>query len=257
MKKRKAMVVANWKMNPESLDEAMDLFDGIKGASSRAQNVKTIICPPSVFLSELRLSYTGKKISFGAQDSFWEDKGSYTGYISPKMLKSVDIEYVILGHSERRALGEDNKMVHKKVVEVLDEKLDIILCVGESVRDSQGEYLSFLREQLRSAFEEVSKELLKNVTIAYEPIWAIGKTAGEAMKPQEVHETVIFIRKTLSELYDVDTAHLVQILYGGSVEPSNTEELFEKGEVDGFLVGHASLVPDDFSEMINIVNKIV
>lgn len=255
MKKNKTYVIANWKMNPTTLSEALNLFDGIKSASSRAQNVTTVICPPSVFLTELRLSYTGQKIFFGAQDSFWEEKGSYTGYVSPKMLKSIDIDYVILGHSERRALGEDNETVRKKVSEALDEELNVILCVGERERDSQGEYLSFLREELKSALEGVPTQMLKKIIIAYEPIWAIGKSAEMAMKPQDVHETVIFVRKILAELYDVDTAHSVPVLYGGSTEPSNVALLFEKGEIDGFLVGHASLVPEDFNEIVAIANK--
>lgn len=255
MKKRDVLIVANWKMNPTTLSDAEKLFSDIQKTASRLRNVQTVICPPIAFLGELLHLYKGHKIAFGVQDVFWQGEGSYTGYISSAMVKSIGADYAIIGHSERRELGESNETVNKKVFSALNEKLKIILCVGEKQRDAQGQYLSFLREELTSAFANVSAQMLKNVAIAYEPIWTIGKEADDAMDPQEVHEMVIFIRKTLAEIYDAHIAHSIPILYGGSVEPSNTPTLLERGEIDGFLVGHASLVPDDFNQILIIASK--
>lgn len=255
MKKHNVLIVANWKMNPTTLSQAEKLFSDIQKTASRLQNVQTVICPPVTFLGELLHSYSGQKILFGVQDIFWQDKGSYTGYISSSMIKSMGAKYVIIGHSERRQLGEDNETINKKVLSALSEKLQIILCVGEKQRDVHGEYLTFLREELQSALENVPVQMLKNITVAYEPIWAIGKEADDAMDPQEVHEMVIFIRKTLAEIYDTDTAQRVPVLYGGSVEPSNASVLLEKGEINGFLVGHASLIPQNFNEILTIASK--
>ncbi|MCH7529567.1 triose-phosphate isomerase [Patescibacteria group bacterium] len=255
MKKRNVLIVANWKMNPQTLSKAEKLFSDIQKTASRLQNVQTVICPPIAFLGELLHLYSGQKILFGVQDVFWQDEGSYTGYIGSAMIKNMGAEYVILGHSERRKLGEDNETINKKVLSALTEKLKIVLCVGEKERDVHGEYLTFLREELQSAFENVPIQMLKNIVIAYEPIWTIGREADDAMDPQEVHEMVIFIRKTLAEIYDANTAQRVPVLYGGSVEPSNASVLLERGEINGFLIGHASLVPQDFNEILSIASK--
>lgn len=250
MRKGNVYVIANWKMNPDTWVAAKELFLGVKKAASRVRKVNTVICPPFVYLSELINSYSGRSISFGVQDVHFEQKGSYTGEVSASQVRSVGATYAIVGHSERRALGETNEMINKKVLSALSEKLTVILCIGERDRDRQGEYLAFLRDELLGALEGVSKAALKNILITYEPIWAIGKTSEEAMKPHDVHGTVLFLRKLLAEKYDKKIALELPILYGGSVEPENAGALLEEGDVNGFLIGHSGLSVSDFTAIL-------
>lgn len=257
MAKGEKIVIANWKMNPGSFAEAGQLFAEIKQTASKLSNVKTVIAPPFVYLGELNKSYLGHKIEFAGQDVFWERKGSFTGEISSAMLKDRGATYVIIGHSERRALGEGDEEVNKKVVAAIQADLTAVLCVGESDRDHKdGTYLSFLTSQLKSAFNGVSRGKLSRVIVAYEPIWAIGKSEEEAMKPEELHETVLFIKKVISGLFGKSFGLKVPILYGGSAEKGNTEVLLTKGMVDGLLVGHASLKASEFSSMLRIVQQV-
>lgn len=253
--KNKKIIIANWKMNPTSKVEAKKLFNGIKKTAVSLRNVDTIICPPFIYLSELKKLYSGKKIAIGAQNVFGEVKGSFTGEINASQLKDMGATYVIIGHSERRALGETDEMVNDKLVLALKEGLNVILCIGESERDSHGKYLHFLREQITSAFLKVKPNDLSNIMIAYEPIWAIGKTGDDAITPQKLHETTLFIKRVLMDLYNKKVAMDTSIIYGGSVEPENTEALLSDGEVQGFLVGHASLDAKSFGEILNIANS--
>lgn len=250
MAQAKKIVIANWKMNPPTSAEAKKLFGGIKRKVSSIRGVQTIVCPPFVFLTELTQSYSGSKISFGAQDVFFEQKGSFTGEVSAAMLTSVGAQYVIIGHSERRALGEDNEDIAKKVKAALKEGLRIILCIGEHERSEDGAYLSFLKEELITALSGVSQKDISKCIIAYEPIWAIGKSAKDAMQPRSVHEMSIYIRKILTEKYNKQKALTVPILYGGSVGPTNVEALAERGAINGFLVGGASLDPESFAFVV-------
>lgn len=252
MKKR--LIVANWKMNPETSSEASQLFEGIKSVASKLKNVDTVVAPPFVFLPTLSSKYKGNKISFAAQNVFFDKKGSYTGEISIPMLQDLKVNYVIVGHSERRALGESNELINKKVKAVVSSKMTAILCIGESERDVSAEYLAFLKDELVIGLDSISKAQLKNLVIAYEPLWAIGKTDEDAMKPEQVHEMVIFIRKILSERFGKTSAMSVPVLYGGSVEPENAESLLKHGEISGFLVGHASLEAESFGEILKIAN---
>ena len=253
MKRDPVYVVANWKMKPGTIGEAKKLFLDVKKLAVRLSKTTLVICPPVAFLSELHKLYVGAKLAFGAQDIHREPKGSYTGEISAEMVHSVGASYTIIGHSEQRALGDTNSDVNKKIHVALKEKLTTIICIGESRRDESGAYLTFLTQELHEAFKDVSKSALKNVILAYEPIWAIGKTGKEAMLPSDVHETVLFLRKVLSECYDKKTAFALPVLYGGSVEAENAEALLREGGVNGFLVGHASLVPTEFSTILSIV----
>lgn len=252
---RKTYLIANWKMNPTTLSEAKRLFDGVKKPAAAARNVTTVICPPFVFLPTLMRAYSGKAIALGGQNAFFEKKGSYTGEVSPAMLKDVGATYVILGHSERRGMGEDNALVRKKVEAARAEGLTVVLCVGERERDRGGGYLSFIEEELASALKGLEPKHARRLIVAYEPIWAIGKSAEEAMHAEEVHEMVIFIRKVLTKLFAKPVALAAPVLYGGSVEPANCLELFDHGHVDGFLVGHASRVPRDFAAMLAALDR--
>lgn len=252
---KKKLIIGNWKMNPVSSREARKIFTGIKTAASALKKVGVVIAPPFVFLPELVKGYRGKKIVFGAQDVSFEQKGSYTGEVSAPMLKDFGVKYVIVGHSERRALGENNELVHKKVLSVLGQHMTAVLCIGERERDRDATYFTFLKAQIVTALRSVEPTQLKKLVIAYEPVWAIGKSAKDAMKPHDIHQMVVFIRKVLTELYEKKVALSVPILYGGSVESGNAETLITEGEVAGFLVGHASLEPQEFNDILSIVER--
>jgi triosephosphate isomerase (TIM) len=252
----KVFIIANWKMNPEYLSGAKDIFLGIKKTASTLRNVQTVICPPFVYLSELSKLYKGHRVLLGGQNLYFGERGSHTGEISAPMLKSVGASFVIIGHSERRVLGEENSTINKKVISALKTGLSVVLCIGESEHDQNGKYLAFLEEELKSALVDVPKTLLRNLLIAYEPIWAIGRSVEEAMKPEDVYETVLFLRKLLVEQYDKKSAFSIPILYGGSAEAGNTKTLLTEGGVNGLLVGHASLSTSEFSEILKIANTV-
>ena len=249
MKKAKVLIVANWKMNPETAEEARDLFLATRKITKNLKNTKVIICPPYIYLQKLE-SLADNTIILGAQDVFSEQAGSFTGEISPNMLKNEGESYVIVGHSERRALSETDESIAKKVSASLKTGLNVILCVGEKERDAHGEYLHFLRQQIINSIGKLQKRYLKNLTIAYEPVWAIGKSEIEAMRPTDLHETSIFIKKILSEIYGQTEGVKVPILYGGSVNHKNAKDLLTLGEVQGLLVGRESLNPKKFENLL-------
>ncbi len=240
-------------MNPQTLLEARKLFSTTKNTASRLKKTKVVVAPPFIFISSL--AGTKSRLYLGAQNVFWETRGAFTGEISPSMLSEMGVQYVIVGHSERRAIGETDEIVSKKLKTLIREEIIPILCVGESERDNHGHYLSFLSTQIKKSLAGIQKRNIKNIIIAYEPIWAIGKTASDAMDSHKLHETVLYIRKVLSEMYGRDIAKAVSIIYGGSAEPGNVAELMKNGNVMGFLVGHASLDVKGFSEILKIVDK--
>lgn len=256
MFKQKKLIVANWKMNPQTLKEAREIFDAAKKTAGTLKKSEVVVCPPFVYLPALAQGYKGKRLLFGGQDCFWEEKGAYTGEISPKMLKESGIAYCIVGHSERRALGENNEIVNKKILAALKTGLMPILCVGERERDQQGNYFSFIAEELREGFCGVSRTQLLRAVIAYEPIWAIGKEGDQAATPRDMHEMGIFIKKTLVDIYKTKQPPAVRILYGGSVDAGNAAALVSEGETQGLLVGHKSLNAKEFSEIMKHVDAI-
>lgn len=259
-KKQKKLIIGNWKMNPTSVDEAKKIFRAIKSVAESEKNIKTVVCPPFVYIGEIAKiinNNSGKMVSLGSQDVFWQAFGGpFTGEISPTMLGDADVKYVIVGHSERRELGETNEIVAKKVLAVVKEKMTAVLCVGEKVRDKDGLYFEFLRQQIKTALSKVSKKYIDNLVLAYEPIWAIGKNETEAIKGKDLHEMVIFIRKILTDIYGAEDALNIPILYGGSVTPRNTLELVGEGQAQGLLVGRQSLEPESFAEILKIVGQI-
>src|SRR3989344_4798616 len=241
MPKLKKIIVANWKMNPANFDEAKKIFSGVKKVATKLLNVQTVVCPPFIYLDDFVPLCKGTKIAIGAQDAFSKNKGSFTGMISPEMLKVNGVKYVILGHSERRALGETDEFINNKIRMSLKTGLNVIFCVGEKERSDEGWHFPFIKDQLLSGLEKVGKSDLKNILIAYEPVWAIsGNSGGQSMSSAEVHEMTIFIKKVLSDKYGINTS-LPKILYGGSVNPKNAEDIFVNGQIDGLLVGKASL----------------
>lgn len=250
MAHRERFVIGNWKMNPSTSAQAQKLLHAYRGLLRGTRGVKIVVCPPILYLPDLRRSYKGTALSFGAQDASAEVGGAHTGEISALMLKDAKISYCILGHSERRAKGESDEIISKKVGAALRAGLQVILCVGERERDREALYLATLEHQITAGFSDVSPELLRRVLVAYEPVWAIGKTAEDAMAPEEVHEMVIFVRKILSQKYGT-RALTTPVLYGGSVEPANAQRLLTRGEISGFLVGHASLDPQAFEYILS------
>lgn len=249
----KPLVVANWKLNPQTLAEAKRLFNSIKKGIKNIKNVDVVICPPFPFILNLESKILNLKL--GAQDCFWEQKGAYTGEVSPKMLKDLGCQYVILGHSERRIyLGETDEMINKKIKLALKAKLNPILCIGETEEErNQGRIQEVLKNQLISALLGISKSIIQNskFSIAYEPIWAIG--TGKACEVNEAQTMGLFIRKIVAQLYGSLVSKKVQILYGGSIKSKNALSYIKEATMQGLLVGGASL---DRQEFIQIVKKI-
>ena len=254
MKDTNKLVIANWKMNPQSKKEAEILFSKISFFIKNIKKVDVIICPPYPFLF-VKEKIKNKKIHLGAQNLFFEKEGSYTGEVSSSMLKNLGVEYVILGHSERRALGDTNENINKKILTALKSKINPIFCIGESKRDSNGFYLSFIKEQLHSGLSNVTRLQLQNMVIAYEPIWAIGSGAIREATPIEFMEIKIFIKKIIADMYDIKTAGEIRIIYGGSVNPLNARVFLKEGEADGLLVGRDSLNSKKFEAIINLATK--
>ena len=243
----KKLIVGNWKMNPENLAKAQNLFNVILSRVKREkkifQNSEIIICPPFIFLPILLDRNKNSLLKMGAQNCFWEEKGAFTGEISPKALESLGVKYVILGHSERRRiLGETDEMINKKLKGVLKAKLQPILCIGETEKEKKSGKTSFiLKNQLKKGLNEILKksQLLK-IIIAYEPVWAIG--TGTPCSPKDAKKNLIFLKKYFPQN---------KILYGGSVNSENSNNYLKVG-FDGLLVGGASLNDDEFW---NIVKK--
>jgi triosephosphate isomerase len=256
MQKKKQLIVGNWKMNPWKAEDARKIFDGVKKEAGKLSRVQTVMCPPFVFLSDLSKKISGHRVALGAQDVFYEMEGAYTGEVSPLMLASAGAKYAIIGHSERRAVGETNETVNKKMLAATKMGLTAVLCVGEKERDAEGKYFQFIKDQIETAFLKVQKRSLANVAIAYEPVWAIGANATGVIAPPDLLEMNIFLRKVLSDAFDRTSAALIPLIYGGSVDEKNAEGFLKYGEADGLLVGRASLDPKKFITILKIAEKI-
>lgn len=252
---QKKIIVANWKMNPESIAEAKKLFITVKRSAKKYRKSSIVICPPSLYIQTL-LSFPRGGVSVGAQNVFWEPNGSFTGEISAVQLAKEKVDYCIVGHSERRELGETNEQVNKKVSALLKVGITPIVCIGEKERDHDAFYLAHIKDQIKEALSGVKQKDISNILIAYEPIWAIGSKAKGAIQPEELHQMTIYIRKVLSDLYSQRIAFNVPILYGGSVDQSNAEDIMKRGEAQGLLIGRASLDARVFTDIITIVNSV-
>lgn len=248
IKMRKKLVAGNWKMNMTP-SEAAVLIDKLK-KSCENDTVDVAFLVPSIDLFVAKEKLSGSKICYGAENFYFEEKGAFTGEISSDMLLDMGCKYVIIGHSERRDIfKEDDLLINKKLKKAIEKKLIPILCVGESLKTREsGKALSFVEAQVKAAFDSVDKDSAKNVVIAYEPIWAIG--TGKTATSDEAETVCKYIREVVSKLYDNEVSDNMRILYGGSVNGSNAKELFSKPDIDGGLVGGASLKED----FINIVN---
>lgn len=250
---KKKIIIGNWKMNPRSGKDAEKLFSSIVKSISNIRKTDIVICPPFLYIERLKSSSRQiKKILFGAQDSFGVDVGPFTGEISPEMLYGIGVRYVILGHSERRALGETNELINKKIKGALVAGLVPIVCIGENERDENHEYFNIVKNQLEKSLNGVSKNSISKIIIAYEPVWAISTTPNQKdANPKDCEEMVIFIKKTLSDMFGIKI-ELPRVLYGGSVKPRDVEGFLQDGGVDGLLAGRTSLDAKKFIEIIKI-----
>lgn len=249
-RKVKKIVVGNWKMNPTTLSEAQKIISSVKRGAKNMTKTQVVICPPTVFAGKFG-SFPSGQFFLGAQNVFYETLGSYTGETSAPELSEMKISHVILGHSERRKMGETDEVVNRKVKAAVTAGLSAIICVGELERDQHGDYLEFIKNQVTMAMREVNNKFLNKIIIAYEPVWLIG--AKEAMSPQDVQETTLYIKKILRELYG-PLGDDVRVIYGASVAPESAKDIMHGGFVDGLLVGRDSLDPKKFVEIIRVVN---
>lgn len=247
----KALVVANWKMNPQTLKEAKSLFDETKRLTGLMKDLMVVVAPPAIFLRSLAEGLRKGRVALGAQNAHDEPGGAHTGEISMTQLRDAKAEYVILGHAERRAAGETDDDVRRKVDAALSAGLTPIICVGEKSREGT-EHFTLVREQVRTALLAVAPARISKLIIAYEPIWAIG--AKEAMKPREMHEMAIFIRKTVVERHG-EGGHQLRILYGGAVDGSNAAAMLREAEVKGFLVGRATSEKAKLTELLRAIHE--
>ena len=251
------LIVGNWKMYPKTLIEAKEIFAGEKKVARTMNKARTIICPPHLFVAPLAQGALGTKgLSIGAQNTFTEDEGARTGETSPVQVASVGATYVILGHSERRALGETDQLIAQKTIAANKAKLTVILCVGEKTRDEAGSYWCEVRQQLRDSLLGFPKNESKRLVIAYEPIWAIGAKALRSATPEDFHEMSILIKRHLVEQFGKVAGFRVPILYGGSVDEKNAEGFLKQGGADGLLVGRVSLDPSRFGAIMKLADKI-
>ncbi|MEI6396511.1 MAG: triose-phosphate isomerase [Candidatus Taylorbacteria bacterium] len=251
----KKLVVGNWKMNPATLAEAKKLSHKFKRAAPALANTEVVICPPLPFITACASRKKIAHFHMGAQTvSTQEEGGPHTGEVGAHMLRDIGVEYVIVGHSEQRKRGDTNETVAARLKAVLGQGLTPILCIGESVRDESGAYLGFLKDQIKASCGDILKKSAKSIIVAYEPIWAIG--AAEAMKPEDVYETSLFIKKVFADLYGADMGLKVTVLYGGSVTYRNAPDIITIGKVDGLLVGRESVNIPGFVELIKEVDRV-
>lgn len=246
------LIVANWKAYVDDLRKAAALATSAKRLARRP-GVEIVLSPPAPFLGILARARTGS-VAFAAQDVSAATGGAKTGEATAAMLRAAGARYAIVGHSERRAAGDTDAIVAEKLRHALAVKLVPILCVGETARDEEGRYLARLRESIAAAFSGLTAKEVSSVILAYEPIWAIGKTAADAIGPAELHESVLYLRKLLAEFLPGKNAARASILYGGSVEPGNARALAAETGVGGFLVGHASAEAQTFSALVRAVS---
>ncbi len=249
---RKPFIAGNWKMNMDG-ESAVALAAGLGAALSEVDTVDVAVCTPYVYLQSVAKALSSSNIALGGQNMYFEQGGAFTGEISCQMLKDVCCSYVILGHSERRhVMGETDELINKKVHAAISGGLLPILCVGELLEEREGDKTTeVVTSQVKKGLEGVTAEKVLAVTLAYEPVWAIG--TGKTATSDQAQEVHAMIRGLLTEMYDASIAEQIRIQYGGSAKPGNTAELMANPDVDGLLVGGASLKVEDFSAMIKTV----
>jgi len=246
---RRLIVAGNWKLH-KKIEESLSLVAELKSALTTQTNCEIVVSPVFTALHAVSAEIEGTQIKLSAQDVYWEDQGAFTGEVSAPLLQNVGCEYVIVGHSERRQyFGENDQSVNKKAKAVLVHNMIPIICVGESLQQREsGSTLQVIISQVEAALQGLKQQEMECVVIAYEPIWAIG--TGKTASPEDAQEAHSAIRRQIANQFDQKTADGVRILYGGSVKPSNTASLMAKPDVDGALVGGASLTAESFLGII-------
>jgi len=246
---RLPFIAGNWKMN-KTVGEAVDLVRELKTALSGVKGVEVAVAPPFTALFAVHKEIEGSPIRLAAQNLYWEEKGAFTGEISPVMLKEVGCHYAVIGHSERRQFfGETDETVNRRIKAALAHSLKVIVCIGETLKEREGEKtFSVIERQIGGGLKGLGDQEMKNVVIAYEPVWAIG--TGKTATPEQAEEVHGFIRSKLEKLYSREVSEEIRIQYGGSVTPENVRGLMNQPNIDGALVGGASLKADSFSRIV-------
>ena len=252
---RKPIIAGNWKMYKD-VNEAVELTNGIKRGVFDVENVEIVICPPFVDLSVVGDMLVESNIGFGGQNCYWETEGAFTAEISVPMLKSVGCKYVIIGHSERRKyFGETDETVNKKVAAAIDGGIIPIMCVGETLDQREaGQTMEVVKTQVEGGLKGFDEAYINTLVIAYEPVWAIG--TGKTATPDQAQEVHAMIRKLLCDLYSETLSESTRVLYGGSVKPDNIEVLMSEKDIDGGLIGGASLKSDNFVDIIKTTSQL-
>lgn len=246
---RTPIIAGNWKMNKTGKEGAAlvsELIPLVKDAKC-----EVVVCVPYTALEKVADALKGSNIKLGAENVHWEKSGAFTGEISVDMLKEIGVEYVIIGHSERRQyFGETDETVNKRTIAALNGGLKAIVCVGETLEEREGNVTeNVVEKQIKEGLANISAEQMDNVIIAYEPVWAIG--TGRTATNEQANETIGYIRKVVSNVFGKEVADKVRIQYGGSMNPQNATELMAMSEIDGGLIGGASLLADKFSQVVN------
>jgi len=246
---RKPIIAGNWKMH-KTIGEAIELVNGLKRELYDVTEADIVVCPVYTALADVSEALEASNIAVGAQDMFWEEQGAFTGEISAAMIKDTGAKYVIIGHSERRQyFNETNETVNKRAKAALATGLTPIICVGETLEQREAnKTLDVIKDHIQGGLSGFSKEDLLKCVIAYEPVWAIG--TGKTATPEQAQEVHAYIRGLLAELFDQSTADAVRIQYGGSVKPENVTALMAQADIDGGLVGGASLKVDLFTQIV-------
>jgi len=246
---RLPFIAGNWKMN-KTVEEALGLVRELKASISGVEEVEVAVAPPFTALYAVSQELKGSSIHLAAQNLFYEEKGAFTGEVSPLMLKEIGCQYVIIGHSERRQFfGETDETVNRRIKAALGQDLKPIFCIGETLKEREEEKtFSVIERQVEGGLRGIGEERVKSIVIAYEPVWAIG--TGKTATPQQAEEVHRFIRKRLEMLYSREIAERIRIQYGGSVTPENIKGMMNQENIDGALVGGASLKPEIFSKIV-------
>jgi triosephosphate isomerase len=246
---RLPFVAGNWKMN-KTIGEALDLVRELKTAVSGVKGVEVAVAPPFTALHAVRKEVEGSSIRLAAQNLYWEEKGAFTGEISPPMLKEVGCHYVIIGHSERRQFfGETDETVNRKIKAAFSQGLKVIFCIGETLKErEEGRTFPVIERQMEGGLKGLGDKEMGDMVIAYEPVWAIG--TGKTATPEQAEEVHRFIREKLGKLYSRKVSEEIRIQYGGSVTPENIKGLMNQPNIDGALVGGASLKAESFSKIV-------
>jgi triosephosphate isomerase len=246
---RKPIIAGNWKMN-KTLSEAVSFVEEVKNSVPAASEVDAVVCSPALFLDKLVEATKGTDLKVGAQNMHFEENGAYTGEVSPVALADLGVDYVILGHSERREMfAETDETVNKKTLAAFKHNLTPIVCCGETLEERESDKTKEVVEtQVKAALKGLSEEQAKQVVIAYEPIWAIG--TGKSSTAEDANEVCAAIRKVVENVFSTDIAEAVRIQYGGSVKPANIKEYMAQSDIDGALVGGASLEAQSFLQLV-------